>query len=201
VRTVTPFVNRPFLDRRFAIRRFAIHRFLGAVLVVPSLWLSVASPAATGTGTAPCWAPPVDAPVTDPFRAPQCEWCPGNRGIEYGPTAGQVVSAVAAGSVVFAGTVVGTRYVVVAHDDGLRATYGRLRTVAVRKGATIRAGQRIGTTGTAFYFGLRRGDAIVDPTPLLGVEEWPTRLVPTDGSPAPAPSAARLACGIDRPGR
>jgi murein DD-endopeptidase MepM/ murein hydrolase activator NlpD len=183
----------------FAIRRFAIRPFLRAALIVPLLWLSVATPAATGT--APCWAPPVEAPVTDPFRAPRCEWCPGNRGIEYGPTAGQVVSAVAAGSVEFAGTVAGTRYVVVAHDDGLRATYGRLRTVAVGQGATIRAGQRIGTTGTVFYFGLRRGDAPVDPTPFLGVEEWPTRLVPADGSPAPVPSAGRLVCGIDRPGR
>lgn len=189
MRTVAPFAARPFAARPF----------LRAALIVPSLWLSAASPA--GTGAAPCWAPPVEAPVTDPFRAPRCEWCPGNRGIEYGPTTGQMVTAVAAGSVEFAGTVVGTRYVVVAHDDGLRATYGRLRTVAVTQGATIRSGQRIGTTSTAFYFGLRRGDAIVDPTPLLGVERWPTRLVPADGSPAPARPAGRLVCGIDRPGR
>ena len=194
MRTVALFATRPF-----ATRPFATHPFLRAALIVPSLWLSAASPAVAGT--VPCWAPPVEAPVTDPFRAPRCEWCPGNRGIEFGPTAGQVVTAVAAGSVEFAGTVAGTRYVVVAHDDGLRATYGRLRTVAVTQGAAVRAGQRIGTTGTAFYFGLRRGDATVDPTPLLGVEEWPIRLVPADGSPAPVPSAARLVCGIDRPAR
>ena len=33
-------------------------------------------------------APPVAAPVVDPFREPPCAWCPGNRGIEYGPPAG-----------------------------------------------------------------------------------------------------------------
>ena len=91
MRTVSLFATRPF-------RRVA--------LIVPALWLSAAPMAVTGivtgivtgavTGAVPCWVPPVEAPVTDPFRAPRCEWCPGNRGIEYGPTAGQVVTAVAA---------------------------------------------------------------------------------------------------------
>ena len=45
---------------------------------------------------APCWRPPVAAPVADPFRKPPCAWCPGNRGIEYRTQEGAPVTAVAA---------------------------------------------------------------------------------------------------------
>ena len=68
-----------------------------------------------------------------------------------------------------------------------RATYGRLATVAVSRGQSVRAGDRLGTTTDGFYFGLRRGvapdDAPVDPTPMLGVRRYPPRLVPVDGTP------------------
>jgi murein DD-endopeptidase MepM/ murein hydrolase activator NlpD len=147
----------------------------------------------------PCWSPPVDAPIVDPYRAPACSYCPGNRGIEYGPHPGQVVTAVQAGTVSFAGVVAGTRYVVVDHPDGLRATYGRMSTIEVQRGQSVRAGDRVGTTSAHFYFGLRRGvppdDRPVDPTPLLGVRRYPARLVPVDGTAPPAPGPGRLVCG------
>lgn len=143
---------------------------------------------------APCLLPPVDAPVSDPFRAPTCTWCPGNRGIEYATRPGQPVQAAAAGTVTFVGPVARTVYVVVEHADGLRATYGRLATVRVARGARVRVGQVLGTTSDAFYFGLRDGDRAVDPTPLLGRTRWPTRLVPVDGTPAPSPGPGRLVC-------
>jgi murein DD-endopeptidase MepM/ murein hydrolase activator NlpD len=146
---------------------------------------------------APCWDPPVAAPVVDPYRAPACTYCPGNRGIEYGPQPGQPVAAVEAGTVTFAGTVAGTRYVVVEHADGVRATYGRLATAAVGRGQQVAAGTRIGTTTDHFYFGLRRpspSDDPIDPTPLIGVRRFPPRLVPLDGTPAPSPGPGRLAC-------
>jgi murein DD-endopeptidase MepM/ murein hydrolase activator NlpD len=145
----------------------------------------------------PCWEPPVVAPVVDPFRAPACTYCPGNRGIEYGPQPGQVVRAVAGGTVEFAGTVAGTRYVVVEHADGLRATYGRLGTLSVGRGTVIASGARIGTTTDRFYFGLRRpepSDEPIDPTPMLGARRFPARLVPLDGTPAPWPGPGTLAC-------
>jgi murein DD-endopeptidase MepM/ murein hydrolase activator NlpD len=145
-----------------------------------------------------CWAPPVHAPVTDPYRAPACTYCPGNRGIEFGPSPGQRVTAVEQGVVTFAGVVAGTRYVVVDHADGVRATYGRLATMAVARGERIGAGVVIGTTTDRFYFGLRHGVAPnerpVDPTPMLGVRRYPSRLVPVDGTPAPSPGAGRLTC-------
>jgi murein DD-endopeptidase MepM/ murein hydrolase activator NlpD len=153
---------------------------------------------------APCWEPPVDALVVDPYRAPACAYCPGNRGIEYGPRAGQGVTAVAGGTVTFAGTVAGTRYVVVEHADGIRATYGRLATIAVRRGDTVGAGTRLGTTTDRFYFGVRRAepsDEPIDPTPWLGVRRFPARLVPLDGTPAPWPGPGTLSCRIARRAR
>jgi murein DD-endopeptidase MepM/ murein hydrolase activator NlpD len=152
----------------------------------------------------PCWSPPVDAPVVDPYRAPACTYCPGNRGIEFGPHAGQPVTAVQAGTVSFSGLVAGTRYVIVDHADGLRATYGRLATAAVRQGQQVVTGQTVGTTTNRFYFGLRRGapdDTPVDPTAMLGVRRYPRRLVPVDGtSPLPI-GPGRLVCGNPRAAR
>ncbi|CAB4604267.1 unannotated protein [freshwater metagenome] len=138
--------------------------------------------------------PPLVAPVTDPFRMPPCRYCAGNRGIEYGPRPGQTVVAVAAGEVVFAGTVARIRWVVVAHADGRRASYGHLASLAVALGDRVVAGRRIGTTTDRFHLGLRDGDDPVDPTPLLGRWRFPTRLVPVDGTPRRAVGPPRLVC-------
>lgn len=143
---------------------------------------------------ASCLLPPIDAPVTDPFRLPACLWCPGNRGIEYGPAPGSPVTAAAAGEVDFVGTVAGTRYVVVEHADGLRATYGFLGGVRVRVGDQVAAGDWLATSTDRFYFGLRDGDRPVDPTPWLGSIRYPTRLVPLDGGPGRPAGAGRLVC-------
>jgi murein DD-endopeptidase MepM/ murein hydrolase activator NlpD len=149
--------------------------------------------AAIAAVLAACWTPPVDAPVLDPFRPPACPWCAGNRGLEYGTIVGQPVRAVERGVVSFAGSVAGVRYVVVTHGDGLRATYGRLASVAVRRNSVVDAGARLGASGTGFYFGLRDGEVPVDPAPRFGRWVRRARLVPLDGSPA-QPTAARLAC-------
>ena len=67
----------------------------------PRVPVSVDAPASTveitGRGwmaSAPlvtCWAVPVNAEVADPFRAPECRWCPCNRGVEYASVAGDAV--------------------------------------------------------------------------------------------------------------
>ena len=49
----------------------------------------------------------VTVPVVDPFRAPACSYCPGNRGLEYQPASGSVAVAAAAGTVTFSGVVAG----------------------------------------------------------------------------------------------
>jgi murein DD-endopeptidase MepM/ murein hydrolase activator NlpD len=143
-----------------------------------------------------CWTPPVDAPVIDPFRAPACERCPGNRGLEYETRTGQPVVAVASGEVTFSGTVAGTRYVVVRHADGRRATYGKLASSSLQLGDVVRAGARIGSTTRAFFFGLRDGERYVDPAPLLGRVVRPPRLVPTDGTAPPPAPAGRVVCAV-----
>jgi len=144
---------------------------------------------------APCWQPPVDGVVVDPFREPRCPYCSGNRGIEYRVEPGASVTAVASGTVSWAGMVAGTRYLVVRHSDGRRATYGRLATSSPKVGDRVAAGEVVGTTKHDFYFGIRDGDRYIDPAPLLGEWRGRPRLVPIDGrTERPAPPA-RLRCG------
>lgn len=172
---------------------------IGCWTVVASLALViVALPGRLALAEA-CWRPPVDAEVADPFRAPSCPWCPGNRGIEYNTGPGEPVRAVAAGTVTFAGSVAGTFYLVVGHSDGLRATYGGLTDVTLGAGDAVVRGMRVGTTVGRLHFGLRQGDAYIDPTPFLGYLVGRARLIPTDGSPErPAPPPV-LRCGLRPP--
>jgi murein DD-endopeptidase MepM/ murein hydrolase activator NlpD len=154
---------------------------------------------------ASCWMPPVDGPIVEPFRAPPCAFCPGRRGVEFGIGAGVEVRAVAAGEVTFAGSVAGTRYVVVRHADGRRATYGQLDSAAVERGHVIGAGTVVGMASGRLYFGLREADelggAYLDPSPFLGRLVHRPRLVPTDGSPGRPGHPPRLTCPPGAPGR
>jgi murein DD-endopeptidase MepM/ murein hydrolase activator NlpD len=129
-----------------------------------------------------CYLQPVSAPIVDPFRAPACSYCPGNRGLEYLPVAGSVVTAVAGGTVVFSGVVAGVRYLVVEQADGRTATYGRLAAALVAVGGGVLPGEAIGRATARFYFGLRQGDQYIDPAPFFGVRRYRPRLVPIDGS-------------------
>jgi len=143
----------------------------------------------------PCYQAPVASPVVDPFRAPECRYCAGNRGLEYQPPAGSRVVAAAEGVVTFSGVVAGVRYVIVAQSDGRTATYGRLATAGVVARATVAAGDVVGTTTDHFYFGLREGDHYIDPAPFLGVLRYRPRLVPIDGSPRRPAAPPTLVCG------
>jgi murein DD-endopeptidase MepM/ murein hydrolase activator NlpD len=152
-------------------------------------------PAGPG-GVAGCLLPPVSAPVADPFRDPGCEWCPGNRGLQYAAAAGTAVTAAAAGTVTFSGVVAGTRYVVIEHaTGGLRATYGGLAATVLAAGDVVAAGAVVGRVGgEGLHFGLRRGEQYVDPAPLLGRLVERPRLVPTDGTPRRPAPPPRLRC-------
>lgn len=143
-----------------------------------------------------CLVAPVEAPVVDPYRPPTCVWCPGNRGIEFGPTLGHHVSAAAAGTVSFAGRVAGTLYVVLQHPDGTRTTYGGLLTSDRSRGEHVMLGEAVGIAGLTLHFGLRRGDVYLDPTPMLGELRRRARLVPVDGT-APRPAGELARCVID----
>jgi murein DD-endopeptidase MepM/ murein hydrolase activator NlpD len=147
-------------------------------------------------GPSVCLLAPVSAPIVDPFRAPGCQWCPGNRGLQYAVAAGTPVRAAAAGTVSFSGVVAGTSYVVVEHAaGGLRATYGGLAETALHAGDVVAAGSVVGLAGgDGLHFGLRRGDEYVDPAPLLGRLVERPRLVPIDGTPRRAPPPPQLRC-------
>lgn len=134
-----------------------------------------------------CYLPPVAAPITDPYLAPACSYCPGHRGVEYTVPQGTPVRATASGVVTFSGIVVATRYVVVAHADLVTATYGLLSTSAVAVGDVVGAGDMVATTTRRLYFGLRDAQKEpLDPLAYLAVVERRPRLVPTDGSPSRA---------------
>jgi Peptidase family M23 len=113
------------------------------------------------------YAPPVDAPVSDPFRPPATPFGPGNRGIEYDTGPGVEVTAAAAGTVVFAGSVAGRRYVTLLHADRVRTAYGPLARLDVQVRGEVEAGEVLGTTAGRLLWTARIGDAYVDPTVLL----------------------------------
>jgi hypothetical protein len=141
-------------------------------------------PAPAGGQEPVSYESPVDGPVVDPFRPPTSPYGPGNRGLEVATTPGSPVRAAAAGRVTFAGTVAGQRFVTVQHADGVRTTYGRLATVAVRQGSEVAAGAVVGTAGRRTIWTARLGTAYLDPAVLLDASgAISVRLVPNRAAP------------------
>ncbi|UWQ17034.1 LysM peptidoglycan-binding domain-containing M23 family metallopeptidase [Jannaschia sp. M317] len=108
---------------------------------------------------------PVSGDVLRPFSAR-------NEGVDFRATEGAPVSAAAAGTV--AAITRDTDQVpilVLRHDGGLLTVYANIKDIAVSKGDSIRAGQRLASVGggdPAFlHFEVRRGFDAVDPEPLL----------------------------------
>jgi murein DD-endopeptidase MepM/ murein hydrolase activator NlpD len=159
------------------------------LVVLGAVWLAcstAATPAGAVPGAPACPAPyraPLRAPVIDGFRLPDGPFRAGNRGLEYATAEGQVVVAIGPGSVSFAGTIAGERYVSVRHVDGLVSSYSYLRTLAVRRGDRVAGGTRLGTTTTRFQLGVRRDGVYLDPAPLLGSAAVRPRLVADDHPP------------------
>lgn len=149
---------------------------------------------ATPIGASSCWSAPVAASIADPFRAPRCRWCPGNRGIEYATTVGDVVRAVATGTVTYSGSIAGTNYLVIQLSDGLRVTYGVLGGVTLAVGSVVVRDTVVGRAAGHVHLGVRDGDEYLDPAGFIGRWYSRPRLVPVNGdAPAPAPPA-RLLC-------
>jgi murein DD-endopeptidase MepM/ murein hydrolase activator NlpD len=115
--------------------------------------------------------------VVDPFRAPASPYAAGNRGLDYGTTPGQPITAIGDGTVVFAGQVAHQRFVTILHPDGLRSSYSWLASISVHVGEHVDRGQQVGVAGTRFQLGVRRGSEYLDPTRLFG--RGRARLVPT----------------------
>jgi murein DD-endopeptidase MepM/ murein hydrolase activator NlpD len=117
-----------------------------------------------------CLSLPSHHHVIDDFRAPACERCAGNRGLELATSPGGAVEAGANGVVTFAGAVGGRNYVVVrtSADPSLRLTYGRLSAIEVSTGQSVVRGQSLGRASEALFFGVRRGDTHLDPLRFVG---------------------------------
>jgi len=175
------------------VRPGPVHHTMLALLL--GVALLFAAPPVAGAGP-PCLAPPVPARVAVPFRSPGCRWCPGQRGLEYANRPGVTVRAAGQGTVVFAGPVAGVVWVTVDHGGDLRTSYGPLRRVLVRRGASVVAGTAIASAAGALHFGVRMGGRYVDPAGLLG---QPVHLVPRLLSPTasvPRPPAVRCGRGV-----
>lgn len=140
----------------------------GLVLATLGLFSSASGVLARAAEPAPVvYQPPVGAPVVDPFRPPRTLYGPGNRGVDYATTAGTPVRSAASGVVAFAGPVAGGLHVVILHADGIRSSYSFMRSVGVRRGQRVGAGEVVGTAGPFLHFGARAGDAYLDPLVLL----------------------------------
>ena len=151
-------------------------RLLSCALV--ALWLA-SSPAAAEPSVV--YDPPVDAPITDPFRAPATKYAAGNRGIDYATDEGQPVLAAADGVVTFAGRVGHGLHLVIAHDEGVRTSYSFLASVATRRGQRVTRGEPVATATRSLHFGARIGDVYVDPRDLFGGTGVRAHLVDDDG--------------------
>ncbi|WP_406413706.1 peptidoglycan DD-metalloendopeptidase family protein [Streptomyces sp. NBC_01614] len=144
----------------------------------------------------PVGSPP---PILRAWEPPATRYARGHRGVDLGTPTGTPVRAVAPGRISFAGRVAGKGVVSVeltgTGDPPLRTTYEPVRAV-LKKGAEVAAGEVVGTveptgshcTGTCVHWGLRRGDAYLDPLSLLPpglLRRGPSRLLPVLGVPLP----------------
>ena len=144
--------------------------------------------------------------VIHPFEKPAQRWSAGHRGVDLAvPENDRRVYAPAPGKVVFSGTVVNRKVLVIAHPDGRRSTFEPMDE-ALPVGTTVAAGEVIGTVAVTaggnserpyrrcstpcLYWGVRqggtRGDGsgkeaeYINPMSLLGSKE-PSILLPVPG--------------------
>lgn len=144
--------------------------------------------------------------VIHPFEKPAQRWSAGHRGVDIAiPENDRRVYAPAPGKVVFSGTVVNRKVLVIAHPDGRRSTFEPMDE-ALPVGTTVTAGDVIGTVAVTaggngersyrrcstlcLYWGVRQGGArgdgsgktaeYINPMSLLGSKE-PSILLPVPG--------------------
>jgi murein DD-endopeptidase MepM/ murein hydrolase activator NlpD len=122
------------------------------------------------------WSWPVVGPVLRAFDAPRTAFGSGHRGIDIACRIGTPILAAASGTVTFAGSVGGQRYVTVTHADGRQSTASWVDAVLVRRNDAVVAGQALATCGFGHvgaliphvHFGVRMPDGTyVDPLVVL----------------------------------
>src|SRR5919201_2377679 len=117
--------------------------------------------------SAQAWSWPVNGPVLRPFSFGSDPYAAGlHRGIDIGAPSGTAVTAPAAGTVSFAGTVPkGGKTVTIQTQDGYSVTLVHLGSIGVARRATVAEGAVVGTVGPSgepdvdepyVYLGIRR---------------------------------------------
>ncbi|NOV96830.1 M23 family metallopeptidase [Isoptericola halotolerans] len=142
---------------------------------------------APDTGPSPAWHAPVDGAVVHGFDPPARPWLPGHRGVDLAAPPGTPVVAPTSGTVTFAGQVGGKPVLVVSHGE-LRSTFEPVRAhreVGDRVGRGDVVGEVTDETtvlhcspATCLHWGVRRGEAYLDPLALLGLAP-PVVLLPS----------------------
>lgn len=145
-----------------------------------------------------CLIAPVAGPITEPFVAPACPYCSGNRAVDFRTRVDELVQVPVGGVVHFTGRVGGRVYVTI-RAGGRLVTVGGIGevTAGLTRGSRVRQGRPLGRAiGPEDSVSLSVRDASglhLDPTPFLGrrVPIGPrSRLVPLDGTfRRPAPRA------------
>jgi murein DD-endopeptidase MepM/ murein hydrolase activator NlpD len=155
-------------------------RFLLPLLIV---LCGVLAPSSAVAAPAPpeqpasLWSAPLGGAlaVTRPFHPPPDPFAAGHRGVDLGGIPLSPVLAAGDGVVLFAGMVAGRPVVSIAHADGLRTTYEPVDP-SVAAGQRVTRGSPIGSlvAGHAgcpreacLHWGVRRGEAYLDPLALL----------------------------------
>ena len=146
------------------------------------------------------WSWPVQGEVITQYRNGADPYAGGqHRGIDIAAAAGTPVVAAAGGEVRFAGTAGSSGLTVsVRTADGFDTSYLHLSSFAVRAGARVSAGERVGAVGTTgtrsavqphLHFGVREAGtrhAYVDPLSMLP----PATAPPPSEAPRPVPAPA-----------
>lgn len=146
------------------------------------------------------WSWPVQGEVITQYRNGADPYAGGqHRGIDIAAAAGTPVVAAAGGEVRFAGTAGSSGLTVsVRTADGFDTSYLHLSSFAVRAGARVAAGERVGAVGTTgtrsavqphLHFGVREAGtrhAYVDPLSML----LPATAPPPSEAPRPVPAPA-----------
>src|ERR671910_2520177 len=177
-------------------------RGMRRLLLILTALLSLAGAIATAQAEA-AWLWPVRGEVITQYRNGSDPYAGGqHRGIDIAAPVGTAVAAAAAGEVRFAGIAGSSGLTVsVRTGDGYDTSYLHLSSIAVRAGAHVSGGERLGAIGTSgersaaaphLHFGVREAGsryAYLDPLSLLPpVMAPPPSEAPKPGPvPAPAP--------------
>jgi hypothetical protein len=188
-------------------------RAMRRLLLVLTAFLSLAAARAAPAEAAWLW--PVRGEVITQYRNGSDPYAGGqHRGIDIAAPVGTPVVAAAGGEVRFAGTAGSSGLTVsVRTGDGYDTSFLHLSSIAVRAGAHVSGGERLGAVGTTgersataphLHFGVREAGsryAYVDPLSLLppATAPPPSQAPNPAPTPAPAPLAPRPAPLVPSP--